>query len=67
MMTPHHCGTVRFGTDPVDAAGGCRGSLTDLENNTTYGGKVSASGSTLTVAGCVLGGLFCKSEKWSRQ
>jgi uncharacterized protein (DUF2147 family) len=51
----------------ANGAGSYKGSLTDLETNKTYSGKASVSGSTLTVAGCVLGGLFCKSEKWSRQ
>ena len=48
-------------------AGKYAGTLTDLEASKTYSGKGSISGSTLTVAGCILGGLFCKSEAWTRQ
>jgi uncharacterized protein (DUF2147 family) len=44
-----------------------KGTLNDLENNKTYSGKASVSGSTLTVAGCVFGGLICKSESWAKQ
>ena len=43
------------------------GTLTDLEAGKTYSGKGEVSGNTLTVAGCILGGLFCKSESWTRQ
>jgi uncharacterized protein (DUF2147 family) len=43
-----------------------KGTLTDLENNKTYSGKGSISGSTLTVSGCVLG-FLCRSENWIRQ
>jgi len=43
------------------------GSLTDLEAGKTYAGKGSVSGDSLSMAGCVLGGLICKSESWARQ
>ena len=49
------------------ASGKYAGTLTDLEAGKTYSGKGSISGSTLTVSGCILGGLFCKSEAWTRQ
>jgi uncharacterized protein (DUF2147 family) len=53
----------------LSPAGGSKyaGSLTDLDSNKTYTGKGSISGSTLTVSGCVLGGLLCRSESWTRQ
>ncbi len=31
-----------------------------------YSGKMSLSGDRLTTAGCVLGGLICKSISWTR-
>jgi uncharacterized protein (DUF2147 family) len=31
-----------------------------------YSGKMSLAGDSLTTAGCVFGGLFCKSVVWSR-
>ncbi|MDE2385547.1 MAG: DUF2147 domain-containing protein [Alphaproteobacteria bacterium] len=65
-MTGPHAGGHAGKLSP-DGAGKYIGSLTDLENNKTYSGKGSISGSTLTVTGCVLGGLFCRSEAWARQ
>jgi uncharacterized protein (DUF2147 family) len=50
-----------------DGKGGYQGSLTDIKSGKTYSGKARLAGSTLTVAGCVLGGLVCKSENWLRQ
>ncbi|HMT15490.1 MAG TPA: DUF2147 domain-containing protein [Aestuariivirga sp.] len=68
------CAIVQTGPNKGKSAGklsasgaGYKGSLTDLENNKTYSGKGSISGSTLKVSGCVLGGLICKSENWTRQ
>ena len=43
------------------------GTLIDLENGKTYSGKGAISGNGISMAGCVLGGLFCKSENWERQ
>ena len=43
------------------------GSLTDLEAGKTYTGKGSIIGDSLSMSGCVFGGLFCKSENWARQ
>ena len=43
------------------------GVLTDLENGNTYSGKGSITGNTMTISGCILGGLICKSESWERQ
>ncbi|CAN1521370.1 Domain of unknown function DUF2147 [Rhabdaerophilaceae bacterium] len=36
------------------------------EDGKTYSGKMSVSGGTLTTAGCVAGGLICRSVTWSR-
>jgi uncharacterized protein (DUF2147 family) len=44
-----------------------KGTLTELETGKTYTGKASISGGTLSVAGCVLAGLLCRSENWVRQ
>ncbi|MDP8997646.1 MAG: DUF2147 domain-containing protein [Pseudomonadota bacterium] len=43
------------------------GTITDLEAGKTYSGKGALSGDSLTMSGCVLGGLFCKGENWARQ
>lgn len=36
------------------------------EDGKTYSGKMVLSGASLTTSGCALGGLVCKSVKWSR-
>lgn len=36
------------------------------EDGKTYSGKMSLSGSSLTTAGCVAGGLICRSVSWAR-
>lgn len=43
-----------------------KGSLYDYTSGKTYTGKLKANGDTLELSGCVLGGLICQSEKWSR-
>ena len=35
-------------------------------NNKTYVGKMSVSGNSLTLKGCVAGGLLCASQGWAR-
>ena len=36
------------------------------EDGKTYSGKMTVSGDHLITAGCVLGGLICKSMNWTR-
>jgi uncharacterized protein (DUF2147 family) len=36
------------------------------EDGKTYAGKMVVSGSSMTTSGCVLGGLICRSVKWSK-
>ncbi len=42
------------------------GSAFNPEDGKTYSGKMTLAGDRLTTAGCVLGGLICKSVSWSR-
>jgi uncharacterized protein (DUF2147 family) len=42
------------------------GSAFNPEDGKTYSGTMTLSGSRLTTAGCVLGGLICRSVNWSR-
>ncbi|WP_299023914.1 DUF2147 domain-containing protein [uncultured Sulfitobacter sp.] len=35
-------------------------------NDKVYIGKMTVSGNSLTLSGCVAGGLICKKQKWSR-
>ncbi len=52
----------------LKAAGGNKytGSITDPATDKTYSGKATLTGSTLKMSGCVLGGLICKSQTWSK-
>ncbi len=43
-----------------------KGALYDYTSGKTYTGKLKANGDTLELSGCVLGGLICRSENWSR-
>ena len=47
-------------------AGKWSGSAFNPEDGKTYSGTMTLSGDTLTTAGCVMGGLICRSVKWSR-
>jgi uncharacterized protein (DUF2147 family) len=42
------------------------GDLLNTEDGQTYNGVVTMSGGGLTLKGCVLGGIICKGETWSR-
>jgi uncharacterized protein (DUF2147 family) len=43
-----------------------QGSAFNPQDGRTYSGTMDVSGNTLTTTGCVLGGLICKSVRWSR-
>jgi uncharacterized protein (DUF2147 family) len=43
-----------------------QGSILNLDNGKTYSGYVTLNGDNLTMSGCVLGGLICSTETWSR-
>ncbi|UZF93302.1 DUF2147 domain-containing protein [Bosea sp. NBC_00550] len=49
-----------------DGDGKWAGSAFNPEDGKTYSGTMKLSGSTLTTAGCVMGGLICRSVKWTR-
>lgn len=42
------------------------GSAFNPEDGKTYSGTMTLSGNTLTTAGCILGGIICRSVKWSK-
>jgi uncharacterized protein (DUF2147 family) len=46
--------------------GAWAGTAYNPEDGKRYNGKITLSGDHLTTAGCVLGGLICKSFGWSR-
>jgi uncharacterized protein (DUF2147 family) len=43
-----------------------KGSVWRPSNDKTYIGKMTLNGDTIDLAGCVLGGLFCSSQTWTR-
>lgn len=42
------------------------GSAFNPEDGKTYSGTMTLSGDSLTTSGCVMGGLICRSVKWTR-
>jgi uncharacterized protein (DUF2147 family) len=49
-----------------NGAGKWSGSAFNPEDGKTYSGTMSLAGDTLTTAGCVFGGMICRTVKWSR-
>ncbi|RDJ21544.1 DUF2147 domain-containing protein [Bosea caraganae] len=75
------CGTIAWLKDPTgpaklgqrifydmkpDGTGKWSGSAFNPEDGKTYSGTMTLAGDALTTSGCVLGGLICRSVKWSR-
>ena len=44
-----------------------KGDLLNTEDGQTYSGVVTLTGGGLKLDGCVLGGVICKGETWTRQ
>ncbi|MBV1704207.1 MAG: DUF2147 domain-containing protein [Hyphomicrobiales bacterium] len=64
--SPAHVGQRVFYDMVPNGAGSWSGSAFNPDDGRTYTGKMSLSGDTLTTAGCILGGLICKSVTWTR-
>ena len=45
---------------------GLKGSLYKYDDGKTYTGKMKLDGEALNLSGCVMGGLICKTTKWTR-
>lgn len=43
-----------------------KGTVLNLDDGQKYSGTVTLSGNSLTLSGCVLGGIICKNDTWSR-
>jgi uncharacterized protein (DUF2147 family) len=53
--------------DMVPSGGGeYRGQVWRPSNDKIYTGKMSVSGNTLKLSGCVAGGLICSKQTWQR-
>ncbi|MCX2696024.1 DUF2147 domain-containing protein [Ochrobactrum chromiisoli] len=69
-----YCGTVQTGEYKGKSIGtmsgedgSYKGEVNKLDEGKTYTGKASVKGNTLSLSGCVMGGLICKSESLTRQ
>lgn len=69
-----YCATVQGGKNNGKSIGCMKGTggkytgtLIDLDVNKTYKGKASVNGNSMSLKGCVAGGLICKGETWARQ
>jgi uncharacterized protein (DUF2147 family) len=51
----------------AEGGGAYSGSITDPSNDKTYSGSATLSGGSLKMKGCVLGGLICRSQTWTKQ
>lgn len=56
----------KIGTFNADGGNAYSGKITDPTNDKTYSGKATLAGSSLKMSGCVLGGLICRAQNWSR-
>ena len=43
-----------------------KGTLLNLDDGQNYSGYVELNGGSLTLSGCVLGGLICSNDTWSK-
>lgn len=59
-------GTVIVSGAAKTGADSWKGDLLNTEDGQTYNGVITLSGSGLTLKGCVLGGIICKGETWTR-
>jgi uncharacterized protein (DUF2147 family) len=69
-----YCGTVlnnKYAGQSIGcmsgSGGSYKGQVIVLDEGKTYNGKASVKGDVLSLAGCVLGGLICKSADLKRQ
>jgi uncharacterized protein (DUF2147 family) len=75
------CGTIAWVKDPngpakvgqkvffdmkPSGASTWNGQAFNPEDGKTYSGTMTLSGNSLTTQGCVLGGIICRSVKWSK-
>lgn len=65
LKTGKYAGT-RIGSMAI-VSGAYRGKITDPATEKTYSGRASIAGAVMKMSGCVLGGLFCKSQTWNRK
>lgn len=54
------CGAKKTGDNTYE------GSIKNLDDGQTYTGKVAIEGAQMNLSGCVLGGIICKTDTWTR-
>jgi len=57
----------KIGKMSASGDGNYEGEITKPSNGKTYSGKAKLTGNSLKLSGCVLGGLICESQTWTRQ
>lgn len=58
---------IVLGMTPTGKDGSWKGQVYNAEDGKTYKGYITLEGADkMKLEGCVLGGLFCKGETWSR-
>ena len=65
LKSGEHAGK-QIGKLAAIGGGNYSGKVTDPANGKTYNGKGSLNGNSFKMSGCVLGGLICRGETWSR-
>lgn len=66
VETPAKVGQRIFYDMKPAGAGAWSGTAFNPEDGKTYSGKMTLAGDTLTTAGCVAGGLICRSTTWTK-
>ena len=56
----------KIGKFKASGEGKYAGEITDPNNDKTYSGKAAVAGNSLSMSGCVLGGLFCRTQTWTK-
>lgn len=65
LKSGEHAGK-RIGKMKANGDSRYSGEITDPADDKTYSGKATLSGNSLNMKGCVLGGLICKGQTWTR-
>ncbi len=65
LKNGEHAGK-RIGKMQANGANKYSGEITDPADDKTYSGKATVSGNSLNMKGCVLGGLICRGQTWTR-
>jgi uncharacterized protein (DUF2147 family) len=57
---------IRMISEILPAGEGFRGQLYNYKDGKSYTGKMSFKGSAMQLSGCILGGLICRSQTWTK-